>query len=576
MDSLGHQLATSVLVVGTGGSGLRAAIEAAEAGVAVIAVAKGEADEVPTPWTVGSSEEAPAPAGPGDTWERHVADTLLEGCLLADPRAAQVVARHAVQAIHDMRRYGTRLDRQGHGAAAENQFENYTYRRAAFADERTGPQVRRSLRERARQLGIPVLSNVHVTRLLVDDGTVFGAYGFDLVDGSRYRVHADAVILATGGHTRIWRHTTSRRGENTGDTFRLAVEAGARLHDPELVQFHPFGLLGPQNTAGMLVSEAVRGAGGALLNNLGERFMTRYEAERMELSGRDRITRASYSEIKEGRGTQAGGVWLDLSHLPPETVLTRLPHVHQSLLDEQLLDITRDPIEVVPTAQYSMGGVRVRPEDHGTDIDGLYVVGEAAGGLHGANRLAGNALIESLVYGRVAGRAAAEYSAGLTTHPRSPAAVRAAEADVNRLLTADGEENVRALLRSVRHLMTERAGVVRDEAGLTAGLTRLDEIEARTEQVGVHIDIGGFQDLAYAYDLRSAVLAARATLECALERRETRGCHHRSDHPGVDPDLEVNLVWSPTAGVRREPVPPVPTDIAELMDDLAAGAGPAE
>ncbi|GGT33443.1 oxidoreductase [Streptomyces chromofuscus] len=514
----------------------------------------------------------PAAVGGHDTWAQHAADTLRASRLLADPRTAQVVARHAAREFHDVGRYGTLPDHRGHGGPAQRQFGAPTYRRTVSTGEYTGPEVQRALRERAQQLDIPVLSNVYVTRLLVDDGTVFGAYGFDLVDGSRYLVHADSVILATGGHTRIWRRTSSRRHENTGDAFRLAVEAGARLRDPELVQFHPFGLIRPENAAGVLVSEAARGEGGVLLNNLGERFMTRYDAERMELGSRDRVTLACYTEIREGRGTQAGGVWLDLSHLPRETVLTRLPRVHRTLLDLQMLDITHDPIEVAPTAQYSMGGVRVRPEDHSTDVIGLYVIGEAASGLHGANRLEENSLIELLVYGRIAGRAAAEYSAGLTAQHRSPAAVRAAEADVNRLLAADGEQNIRALLRSVRHLMTEFAGVVRDESGLATGLTGLDEIEDRMQNAGVHIDIGGFQDLAYAYDLRSAVLAARATLECALERRETRGCHNRSDHPDVDPDLSVNLVWSPTAGVRREPVPPIPTHIAELMHDVSADA----
>ncbi|MFI6254261.1 FAD-binding protein [Streptomyces sp. NPDC051016] len=569
MSSLGHQLATSVLVVGAGGEGLRAAVEVAEAGVAVLAVVRYPADDARTAMAPGGFERAPGTGG-GDTWERHAADTLRAGRMLADPRTAQVVAHDAGREFHDVGRYGTCLGRQGHGRAAGRPFGDPTYHRAAFAGEFAGPEVRRALRERARRLGIPVLSSVYVTRLLVEDGTVFGAYGFDLVDGSRYLVHADAVILATGGHTRIWRHTSSRRHENTGDAFRLAVEAGARLRDPELVQFHPFGLVEPGHAAGVLVSEAARGEGGVLLNNLGERFMARYDADRMELGSRHGVALASYTEIKEGRGTRAGGVWLDLSHLPRETVLARLPRVHQSLLDLQMLDITHDPIEVAPTAQYSMGGVRVRPEDHGTDVNGLYVIGQAASGLHGANRLEENSLIELLVYGRIAGRAAAEYSARLTAQHRSPAVVRAAQADVDRLLAADGDQNVRALLRSVRHLMTEHAGVVRDETGLAAGLAGLDEIEGRMRHVGVHIDIGGFQDLAYAYDLRSTVLAARATLECALERRETRGWHHRSDYPDADPDLQVNLVWSPATGVRREPVPPIPTDIAELMRDVSA------
>ncbi|MBW8699124.1 Fumarate reductase flavoprotein subunit [Streptomyces sp. MBT84] len=575
MSSLGHQLATSVLVVGTGGSGLRAAIEVAEAGVAVIAVAKDAADGVHTVMASGSIEW-PSVADTGDTWERHAADTLREGRLLADPRAAQIVAHHAVRGFHDAERYGVRLERRGHGGSAERRFSDQTYHRTAFANEYTGPEVRQALRERVRQLAIPVLPSVYVTRLLVDDGTVFGAYGFDLVDGSRYLVHADSVILAAGGHTRIWRRTSSRRDENTGDAFRLAVEAGARLRDPELVQFHPFGLIRPENAADVLVSEAARGEGGVLLNNLGERFMARYDAERMELCSRERVAMASCIEIKEGRGTRAGGVWLDLSHLPRERVLSRLPQVHQTLWDLQMLDITRDPIEVAPTAQYAMGGVWVRPEDHSTDVDGLFVIGEAASGLHGASRVEENSLIELLVYGRIAGRTAAEYSAGLSSLRRSPAAVRAAEADVDRLLAADGDQNVRALLRSVRHLMTERAGVVRDETGLSAGLVELDEIEARVGAIGVHIDIGGFPDLAYAYELRSAVLAARATLECALERRETRGCHNRSDYPEADSELAVNLVWSPATGVRPEPVPPIPTAIAELMEGISADAGSLE
>ncbi|MFK0119571.1 FAD-binding protein [Streptomyces sp. NPDC090994] len=572
MSSLGHQLATSVLVVGAGGSGLRAAIEVAEAGVAVIAVAK-RADQGAPAATVSGG--APwETAGTGEAWERHAADTLREGHLLADPRTAQVVARYAARGLQDVRRYGTRPDHRGRGLPGRHRPPwRPGDQQGASEEEFTGAEVRRALRARAAELSIPVLTGVYVTRLLVDDGSVFGAYGFDLADGSRYLVHADAVILATGGHTRIWRRTAARRDESGGDAFRLAVEAGARLRDPELVRFHPLGLIGPEPAAGLLVSEAARGEGGVLLNSLGERFMARYDAEHMERGSRDRVTRAVHAEIEAGRGTRSGGVWLDLSHLPRETVLTRLPRVHQTLLDVQTLDITRDPVEVAPTAQYSMGGVWVRPEDHSTEVGGLFVIGEAASGLHGADGLEQNALIELLVYGRITGRAAAEYSAGLTVRRRSPAAVRAAAADVQRLLSSDGDQNVRALLRSVRRVMTERAGAARDEAGLTAGLGEIGEITDRAEFAGVHIDIGGFQELAYAYDLRSAVLAARATLECARERRETRGSHHRSDHPEADPDLTVNLVWSPATGVRREPVPPIPTDIAELMRDVAADAG---
>lgn len=565
-----HQLATSVVVIGTGGSGLRAAIELAESGVAVLAVGKRPASDAHTSLAAGGINAALATTDPADTWEQHAADTLQESYLLADPRTVQVVAQSAPRGIDDLERYGMRFDRQSDGRIAQRYFGAHTYRRTAFVGDYTGLEVQRTLVRRASQLDIPVLSTVYITQLLVNDGVVFGAYGFDLTDGSRYLIHADAVILAAGGHTRIWRRTSSRRDENTGDAFRLAADAGARLRDAELVQFHPSGLVEPENAAGTLVSEAARGEGGVLLNNLGERFMARYDPERMELSTRDRVALASYTEIKEGRGSRSGGVWLDLSHLPRETILTRLPRVYQTLLELQMLDVTRDPIEVAPTAHYSMGGVWVRPEDHSTDVDGLFAIGEASSGLHGANRLGGNSLIELLVYGRITGRSAAEYSAGLATQRRSLGAIRDADSSIDMLLDADGDQNVRAMQRSVRDLMTEHAGVVRDEVGLRAGLAALDEVEDRMSHAGVHIDIAGYQDLAHAFDLRSAVLSARATLESALERRESRGCHNRSDYPDLDPELQVNLVWSPAHGVQREAISPIPTDIAERMHDVSA------
>jgi succinate dehydrogenase / fumarate reductase flavoprotein subunit len=565
-----HRLATSVLVVGTGGSGLRAAIELAEAGVAVLAVGKRPTADAHTALAAGGINAALATTDPADTWQQHAADTLQESYLLADPRTVQVVTQNAARGIHDLERYGMRFARQSDGKIAQRYFGAHTFRRTAFAGDYTGLELQRALIEHATRLSVPVLSTVYVTQLLVDDGAVFGAYGFDLVDGSRYLVHADAVILAAGGHTRIWRRTSSRRDENTGDSFRLAVEAGARLRDAELVQFHPSGLLEPENAAGTLVSEAARGEGGVLLNNLGERFMARYDPARMELSTRDRVALASYTEIKEGRGTPDGGVWLDLSHLPRETILTRLPRVYQTLLELQMRDITRDPIEVAPTAHYSMGGVWVRPEDHSTDVRGLYVIGEAASGLHGANRLGGNSLIELLVYGRLTGQAAAAYSAGLGAQRRSADAVARARTSIDTLLAADGTLNVRALQRRLRDLMTEHAGVVRDEAGLDAGLDGVASLDDQMTYIGVHPDIAGFQDLAHVFDLKSALLAARATLECAVERRETRGCHNRADYPDLDPNLQVNLVWCPGSGVTREALPPIPTDVAALMHDVSA------
>lgn len=290
----------------------------------------------------------------------------------------------------------------------------------------------------------------------------------------------------------------------------------------------------------------------------------------MELSTRDRVALACYTEIQEGRGTPDGGVWLDVSHLPRETIMRRLPRVYQTLLELQMLDITSTPVEVAPTAHYSMGGVWVRPEDSGTGVEGLYAVGEAASGLHGANRLGGNSLIELLVYGRIAGEAAAAYSAGLKTQQRSAVALAEAAGEVDGVLAGKGRENVRPLQRALRNLMTAHAGVVRSEAGLCAGLAGLADVEATARHVGVHPDLAGFQSLAQAFDLRSSLIAARATLEAALERRETRGCHNRSDYPSAQESLGVNLVWSGAGRLVSEPVPPIPDEIAALMHDVSS------
>ncbi|MFI6600107.1 L-aspartate oxidase [Nonomuraea sp. NPDC050536] len=569
MHASENRIATSVLVIGTGGAGLRAAIELAERGVDVLAVGKRPKADAHTSLAAGGINAALATMDPEDTWQQHAADTLKESYLLANPETVRIVTEGAARGIEDLVRYGMPFDREQDGRISQRFFGAHTYRRTSYAGDYTGLEIQRTLINRAAQLDVRVLDTVYITRILVRDNAVFGAYGFDLTDGSRYVIHADAVILAAGGHTRIWRRTSSRRDENTGDSFRLAVLAGCRIRDPELVQFHPSGLIAPENAAGTLVSEAARGEGGILRNRLGERFMARYDPERMELSTRDRVALAAYTEIKEGRGTPDGGVWLDVSHLPRETIMKRLPRVYQTLMELQMLDITREPIEIAPTAHYSMGGVWVRPADHGTGVDGLYAIGEAASGLHGANRLGGNSLIELLVFGRIVGQAVAEYSAGLDAQRRSAETLAAAREEVDELLSADGPENVRSLQRALRDIMTEHAGVVRDEGGLRKGLAELAAVEARISGIGVHPDIAGFQDLAHAFDLKSAVLAAQATIEAAIERRETRGCHNRSDYPELDPALRVNLVWSGPGSVEREEIPPIPAEIAALMREVS-------
>lgn len=568
-------MSTSGLVIGTGGAGLRASIELAQRGVQVLAVGKRRKHDAHTTLAAGGINAALGTMDPEDSWQQHAADTLRESYFLADPAIVETVARNAADGIGDLEKWGMPFAREKDGRISQRFFGAHKYRRTAYAGDYTGLEIQRTLMRRAAELDVQIIDSIYITRLLVADGTVFGAYGFDIVDGTPVQIHADAVILAAGGHTRIWRHTSSRRDENTGDSFRLAALAGARIRDAELVQFHPSGLLEPDDAAGTLVSEAARGEGGILTNALGERYMERYDPARMELSTRDRVALAGYTEIAAGRGTEKGGVYLDVSHLPREVILQKLPRVYRTLIDLQMLDITTTKMEIAPTAHYSMGGVWVAPEDHSTGVDGLYAIGEASSGLHGANRLGGNSLIELLVYGRITGEHAAEYVTSRTSVHRDPSAVGLARAEMQSLLSERGTESARRLQREVRNLMTAHAGVVRTEQGLQEGLRKLAALEERAQHITARPDIAGFDDLAHAYDLLGSLLATRATLECALERRETRGCHNRADFPQQDPALQGNFVWSPAEGVSFEALAPAPDSFRSLAevgaDDSVAG-----
>jgi succinate dehydrogenase / fumarate reductase flavoprotein subunit len=563
-----RRTSAAVLVIGTGAAGLRAAIELAERGVQVLCVGKRRRDDAHTVLASGGINAALGTMDPEDTWEQHAADTLRESYWLADPRAVELLCREAPAAIEELVRYGAQFDREDDGRLTQRYFGAHRWRRTCFAGDYTGRELQRTLVRRAAELGVAMRDDVYVTRLLVHDGRAFGAYGFDVEDGSRWVIIADAVVLAAGGHTRIWRRSSSRRDENTGDAMRLAVDAGCRLRDMELVQFHPTGMVFPEESAGTLVTEAVRGEGGILRNAAGERFMERYDPERLELSTRDRVALAIYSEIAEGRGTEHGGVLLDISHLDRDLVLRRLPRMYRQFIDVAMLDITTEAVEVAPTAHYSMGGVWVDPETHATDVEGLYAVGECASGVHGANRLGGNSLAEAVVFGRIVGADAARWSAQLDVQARDHAAIAAAREEVDELLARRGQEFARPLQRAVRDLMSECGGVVRSDEGLGEGLRRLGEVAARARDLEVRPDIAGYDDLAHAFDLQGSLLAARATLECARERRESRGAHNRVDFPAQDPALRANLVWSADGTIDAESIPEPSPAVAAL------GGGP--
>jgi len=545
-------MATSVLVVGTGAAGLRAAIELAERGVQVLCVGKRRRDDAHTVLASGGINAALGTMDPDDSWEQHASDTLREGYWLSDPASVEFLCLEAPRAIDDLVGWGARLAREEDGRLTQRFFGAHRYRRTCFAGDYTGREIQRVLVERAAAVGVQMRDDVYVTRLLVHDGRVFGAYGFDVDDGSRWLIVADAVVLAAGGHTRIWRRSSSRRDENTGDAMRLAAEAGCRLRDMELVQFHPTGMVFPEESAGMLVTEAVRGEGGILRNAEGERFMKRYDPDRLELSTRDRVALANYTEIVEDRGTEHGGVLLDISHLDRGVILERLPRMYRQFVDLAMLDISTTPMEVAPTAHYSMGGVRVDAETHATEVAGLFAVGECATGVHGANRLGGNSLAECLVFGRIVGAEAACVSADLDVQVRDRGAIHEAREEVDAMLARRGDEFARPLQRALRDLMSEHCGVVRSEDGLRDGLRALGDIRERTRALAVRPDIAGYADLAHAFDLHGSLLAARATLECAVERCETRGAHNRTDFPAQDPALRVNLVWRADGSIAHE------------------------
>ena len=375
---------------------------------------------------------------------------------------------------------------------------------------------------------------------MVEEGKCFGALTFDTQTCEISAHLADAVILCTGGHTKNWKRSSSRKGENNGDGYFLALKSGCELIDMEMVQFHPTGMLMPEEISGTLVTEAVRGEGGRLFNSEGERFMGKYDKERMELSTRDRIAFANYMEIKEGRSTKNGGVYLDISHKSKEFILKKIPKIYRQFIEYQMLDISRYAMEVAPTAHYSMGGIKVDAKTHSTNINGLYAAGEVAGGLHGANRLGGNSLAEILVFGRRAGKAASIYSKNLIYQKRSKECIQAALDNIKKRIKP-GKELVLPLQKQLSEVMWEFCGVVKNENLLNSGIQKVLELKSILKEVDCRIDYKNCQDLINLFNLEASIFTSEATLKSSLIRKESRGAHFRSDFPNKDDSANYNL-----------------------------------
>jgi succinate dehydrogenase / fumarate reductase flavoprotein subunit len=561
-----HRTSTAnVLVIGAGAAGCRAAIAATEAGTQARLLGARARLDAHTALASGGINAALGTRDPQDSWQQHFADTLREGYRLGNSRMIEIMARESPAAVLELAEWGCEFARTPEGKLDQRFFGAHRWRRTCYAGDYTGRAILRTVARKAAELGISADEEQYVSRLLVADGSCFGALAFDLRTGERTVHLADAVVLATGGHTRIWRRSSSRRDENYGAGMQLALAAGCRLQDMELVQFHPTGMVFPEEAAGTLVTEAVRGEGGRLYNARGERYMERYDPVRLELSTRDRVALANYTEIAEGRGGPHGGVFLDIRHRGKDDILAKLPRMYRQFIEWQMLDISREPMEVAPTAHYSMGGLVVDPETHATNIRGLYAAGECVGGLHGANRLGGNSLGEALIAGRRAGETAAAFALEGEVFPRSRRAIQEGLDELDAL-TRPGRELARPLQRRLRDLMWEKCGVVRTEARLRDGLDELAALRVAAPEVDVRPGAEGWADLANAFDLRAGITVAEATLRCAIERRETRGAQIRTDYPELNPALEVNFYIDARMEPWSEPVPPVPAELRELVE----------
>jgi succinate dehydrogenase / fumarate reductase flavoprotein subunit len=510
-------------------------------GVEVNVIGKRQKGDVHTVLAAGGINASFGNVDPKDSWKQHFADTMIEGYNISEPRMVELMAKEAPELVKEIDEWGADFQKLDNGKLDQRYFGAHTYRRTCYSGDYTGRSILSSLIKKTKELEIPIYDSQYVTELLVHNNICFGAMTFNINNGERTVFLADSTILAAGGHTRIWRKSSSRRNENSGDAFYLGLKAGCKLKDMEMVQFHPTGMVIPEEIAGTLVTEAVRGEGGKLINGKGERYMSKYDKERLELSTRDRVAMANYLEIAEGRATKNGGVYLDISHKSKDFIIEKLPRMYRQFLDTLMLDISKEPMEVAPTAHYSMGGIIVDPDTHSTGIEGLFAAGECTGGLHGANRLGGNSLAEILIFGKRAGHHASVRSQSMDIQYRSKKVIREAHEKIDSLLK-DGEMVARPLQRELRNIMWDYCGVVRTDEKLKKGLDKVATLKESVKKLDVRPDSEGFEDLMLAFDLEAAIMSAEATMLGAKARKESRGAHQRSDYEESRNDQKLNYI----------------------------------
>ena len=607
-----ERLPYDVVVIGAGGSGLRAAIEARQAGKKTAIISKSLFGKAHTVMAEGGCAASMGNANPNDNWQVHFRDTMRGGKFLNNWRMAELHAKEAPDRVWELEAWGALFDRTKDGKISQRNFGGHEYPRLAHVGDRTGLEIIRTLQQRVVALQqqdaiehgdpeamIKVFSETTVTRLMLDAGRIAGAFGYVRGSGQFVLFEAPTVVLATGGIGKSYK-VTSNSWEYTGDGHALALLAGASLLNMEFVQLHPTGMIWPPSVKGILVTESVRGDGGVLRNSEGKRFMFNYvpdvfraqyaeteeEADRWytdpdhnrrppELLPRDEVARSINSEVKEGRGTEHGGVFLDIaSRRPADYILQRLPSMYHQFKELADVDITKEPMEIGPTAHYVMGGVEVDPDTQAASVSGLYAAGEVSGGMHGSNRLGGNSLSDLLVFGRRAGQAASEHVDSVSgARPAvSQAELDEAVSEALEPLERAGGENPYEVHAALQQLMTDQVGLIRNEGELQSALAELEKLRARAAQVSVEGGRAYNPGWHLAQDLRNMLLVSDCVAQSALERQESRGGHTREDYPEMSPDWrKVNLVCTLQGGedqvnLARQPGIPMREDLLRLFE----------
>ncbi len=561
-----------VIVIGAGGAGLRAAIESSAMGAKTALVCKSLLGKAHTVMAEGGMAAALANVDKADNWQTHFRDTVLGGKYLGNWRMQQLHAQESPERALELERWGAVFDRTPEGKINQRAFGGHTYRRLAHVGDRTGLEMIRTLQDKGVHQGIDVFMECTIVELLKDSGRVVGAFGYWRETGKFVVFKSKAVVMATGGIGKMFR-VTSNSWEYTADGHALALRAGAELIDMEFVQFHPTGMVWPPGVKGILVTEAVRGEGGLLKNSNNERFMEHYDPKRMELSTRDLVAKAIYTEVKEGRGTPHGGVWLDISHKDAETIKKKLPSMYHQFKDLADVDITMSPMEIGPTMHYVMGGIRVVPESGAATVPGLFACGECSGGMHGGNRLGGNSLSDLLVFGKRAGEGAAQFVRDYQDRVAfDEAQIKRTEKELLRPFESRATHTPYDLHFELQDMMQDKVGIMRTGDDLKAAIATFPALNERLRGARVEGSRMFNPGWHLAWDMVNMLLIAEVVARAALQREESRGAHTRLDFPKTDSGGYWETVNSCAnyidgrLGLGVIPKPEMPTDLKAIVD----------